>query len=340
MPSPYLRAQTTFLPHLSEIIQVYPEGERWCVGYAPSQGRRCHQSTNARNRQTAMYLLDEGTEDLYAGRDINDLLEALAPYTLCTRWHKYQAPELAAKWKRKVQRFLGSCVSPAPTQRTAGERQRTSPAAGSRRIVEVECSNLENWALVRIEGRGNLQTVRAAPTPSQETRVNGRATQTTNSTDRRRELSVSGAAVPTEERTNRTRAVAYNSQAGLQVASIAASNRGLSNIPTATIRATSNRALLGSGSRAALSSTTSSCSGDSTRRPIEGDCSICYESLKKARSGARHDAHHNTEDEEEQQEIFWCKAQCGVNYHATCIESWLKVSPKSTCPMCRRVWKA
>ncbi|PIG86550.1 hypothetical protein AARAC_002106 [Aspergillus arachidicola] len=134
-----------------------------------------------------------------------------------------------------------------------------------------------------------------------------------NSTDRRRELSV---------------------------ASVAASNRGLSNIPTATIRATSNRALFSSGSRAALSSTISLCSGDSTRRPIEGDCSICYKSLKKARSGARHDAHHDTEDEEEQQEISWCKAQCGVNYHATCIESWLKVSPKSTCPMCRRVWKA
>ncbi|OGM41661.1 hypothetical protein ABOM_009959 [Aspergillus bombycis] len=350
MPSRYSLAQTTSLPHLSEILKLYPEEERWCAGYAPSQGRRCHLSTNAGNRQTAMHLLDEGTKDLHAGRDISDLLEELAPYTLCTRWHKYQALDLAAKWKSKVQQYLGSCVSPAPTQRVTGERQRISPPARSRQTVEAEWPDLANWAPVCIGGQ--LWTVQGAPATSQETRINERVTQTANSTNRRRERSMSGAAVATQERTNSTRAAAESSQAGLRAASPAASNRGLSSTPTAAIHTTPNRGsgaalpsttstrvLPGSGSRAALSSTTSSSSGNTTRRPIEGDCGICFDPLKKARCGASHGVHHDTGDEEEQQALSWCKAQCGVNYHTTCIESWLKAAPKSTCPTCRRAWK-
>ncbi|KAF5855872.1 hypothetical protein ETB97_008282 [Aspergillus alliaceus] len=334
MPSPYSQPQTTSLPHLSEIVKLYPEEEPWCAGYAPSQGRRCHASTNARNRKTAMYLLDEGTKGLHAGRDINNLLEDLAPYVLCTRSHQDQASELAAKWKRQVQRFLGSCMLPAPSQRAAGERQRISSLERSGRSVDVESFYLEKWLQVLIGEPERLRTTRLAPAASRQRLVNERVTQTA---DRPSELSMSSA-LPTQQITIRTRAVAY-SRAGLQVASAAASNRGLSNIPTAAIRATSNPVLPGSGSRTTRSSTTSSCSGDTTRRPIEGDCSICFDPLKKARTGTGDGTRHDTEDKEEQQELSWCKAQCGVNYHTSCIELWLKASTKSTCPTCRSAWR-
>ncbi|KAK6823256.1 hypothetical protein RU639_006135 [Aspergillus parasiticus] len=339
MPSPYSRPQVTVLPHLCEIIQIYPEEEPWCAGYAPSQRRRCHMPTNARNRRTATYLLDEGTEDLYAGRDINDLLEDLAPYVLCTRFHRNQAPELAAKWKWKVQQFLASYMVPAPTQRAAGERRQTSSLARSRQSVEVDYSRPAKWPPVRIGEPERPRTTQPATAASQGRLVNERVTQTANSTNRLRERSMSSAAVPTQEITNRTRAVVSYSQTGRQGASAAASNRGPSNIPTPTIRATSSHVRPGSGSSASLSSTTSSRSGDTTRRPIEGDCTICFDPLKNARSEVGDGAHHGTGDEEEQQELSWCKARCGVNYHATCIKSWLKASPKATCPTCRSVWR-
>ncbi|KAE8366881.1 hypothetical protein BDV27DRAFT_124730 [Aspergillus caelatus] len=340
MSSLYPRPQATFLPHLSEIIQLYPEAEPWCAGYAPSRGRRCHMSTNARNRTTAMCLLDDGTKDLYSGRDISDLLEDLAPYVLCTRFHKNQAPELTAKWKTRVQRFLDAYVLPATTQRAAGGRRQTSTLPKSRQSVEVEYFHREKWLPVRVGEPERLRATRLAPAASQGILVNERVTQTASSTNRLRGLSTRSAAAPTREITNRTRAVASYSLTGRQVASSAASEHRLSNIPTAAIRATSSNVRPGSGSSAAVSSTTSSCSGDTTRRSIEGDCTICFDPLKKtARFGADDGAHHGTEDEGEQQELSWCKARCGVNYHAACIEMWLKASPKSTCPTCRSAWK-
>ncbi|KAE8135985.1 hypothetical protein BDV38DRAFT_250814 [Aspergillus pseudotamarii] len=340
MPSPYSRPQATFLLHLSEIIELYPEEEPWCAGYAPSQGRRCHAPTNARNRKTAMCLLDEGTEDLYAGRDINDLLEDLAPYVLCTRFHKNQAPELAAKWKSRVQRFLSAYVPPATTQRAAGERRQTSTPARSRRSVEVEYPHRGKWLPTRIGEPERQRTTRSAPAASQASLINERVTQTASSTNRLYERSTSSAALPTQEMTNRTRSVASYSQTSRQVASAAVSNRRLSNIPTTAIHATSSHVRPGSGSSAALSSPTSPRSGDTTRRPIEGDCTICFDPLKQnALFGAGDGTHHGTEDEGEQQELSWCKARCGVNYHAACIEMWLKASPKSTCPTCRSAWK-
>ncbi|KAE8168639.1 hypothetical protein BDV40DRAFT_251187 [Aspergillus tamarii] len=340
MPSPYSRPQVTFFPHLSEIIQLYPEEEPWCAGYAPSRGRRCHTSTNARNRKIAMCLLDDGTKDLYAGRDINGLLEDLAPYVLCTRFHKNQAPELATKWKSLVQRFLGACVFPPPTQRAAGERQQISSQGTSSRSVEIEHSHREKWLPVRIGESERLRTTRTALATSRGSLVNERVTQTANSTNGLRQHSGSSAAVSTQAITNRTRAVASYSQTDRQVTSAMVANRRLSSITTATIHETSSHVRPGRGSSSAPSSRTPLCSGNTTRRTIEGNCTICFDNLEKnARFGADDGAHHGAEDEGEQPELSWCKARCGVNYHAACIEKWLKTSPKSTCPTCRSEWR-
>ncbi|KAL3470167.1 hypothetical protein BJX99DRAFT_264488 [Aspergillus californicus] len=91
-----------YLPHLSTIINLHPEKEPYCAGYAPSQGRRCHNPTNARGRREARSLLNEGTDYLHEGYNINEILEYLAPYVLCTRWHQNQASGLVARWKKMV----------------------------------------------------------------------------------------------------------------------------------------------------------------------------------------------------------------------------------------------
>lgn len=60
----------------------------------------------------------------------------------------------------------------------------------------------------------------------------------------------------------------------------------------------------------------------SNRKEIQGVCSICHEDLQPA-----------VED------IIYCRAQCGVNFHLPCMQNWQLQSPKPLkCPHCRQKW--
>lgn len=54
------------------------------------------------------------------------------------------------------------------------------------------------------------------------------------------------------------------------------------------------------------------------RKPIEGECPICYDDLG------------------EKESTVYCKASCGNNVHRDCMSKWLAM--KSTCPYCRAKW--
>ncbi|RIB04945.1 hypothetical protein C2G38_2119549 [Gigaspora rosea] len=63
------------------------------------------------------------------------------------------------------------------------------------------------------------------------------------------------------------------------------------------------------------------------RRPIEGDCAICYEPL---------------EPTENLSEILWCRGGCGNNLHKECFLKWKSsrmFGRAVTCVYCRREWK-
>ncbi|OAL48702.1 hypothetical protein IQ07DRAFT_588804 [Pyrenochaeta sp. DS3sAY3a] len=57
---------------------------------------------------------------------------------------------------------------------------------------------------------------------------------------------------------------------------------------------------------------------DSNRKPIEGECPICYDDLGDKES------------------TVYCKASCGNNVHKDCMMKWLAM--KTTCPYCRAKW--
>lgn len=62
---------------------------------------------------------------------------------------------------------------------------------------------------------------------------------------------------------------------------------------------------------------------DGNRKPIEGECPICY-----------------TEFEAEKEAIVYCKAACGNNVHKDCMQSWIAATHgKATCPYCRAKWE-
>lgn len=60
------------------------------------------------------------------------------------------------------------------------------------------------------------------------------------------------------------------------------------------------------------------------RKPIEGDCSICFCEFAPA------------------EDIVWCRAACGQNIHAQCFTMWAraKAGTDVTCPFCRSPWQA
>jgi hypothetical protein len=63
---------------------------------------------------------------------------------------------------------------------------------------------------------------------------------------------------------------------------------------------------------------------DGNRKPIEGECPICYDDLEP-----RKDA------------IVYCKASCGNNVHKDCMQKWISMTRgKATCPYCRATWAA
>jgi hypothetical protein len=41
----------------------------------------------------------------------------------------------------------------------------------------------------------------------------------------------------------------------------------------------------------------------------------------------------------EHEELTWCKARCGVNFHKHCIDQWLETAHAPTCPACRSNWR-
>lgn len=62
------------------------------------------------------------------------------------------------------------------------------------------------------------------------------------------------------------------------------------------------------------------------RKEVEGDCPICFSAM------------------EEDEELVFCRAQCGQNLHKECFDMWARTKRTSardqvTCPMCRTPWQ-
>jgi hypothetical protein len=64
---------------------------------------------------------------------------------------------------------------------------------------------------------------------------------------------------------------------------------------------------------------------DGNRKPIEGECPICYDDLDPGK-----------------ETIVYCKASCGNNVHQSCMKTWMSMATrgKATCPCCRATWAA
>ncbi|KAF4820389.1 hypothetical protein CGCTS75_v011357 [Colletotrichum tropicale] len=66
---------------------------------------------------------------------------------------------------------------------------------------------------------------------------------------------------------------------------------------------------------------------DKNRKPVEGDCPICFCELEAEGGEA----------------VVYCRAACGQNIHKECFDTWAATKRRSgsnvTCPYCRSVWE-
>lgn len=354
---------------LSEIIKLEPEREPWCAGYAPSQGRRCHARTNARGRSSAMMLLNDGSKDLRVGRNIDTLLEDLAPHVLCIRFHQSQASDLVRRWKRQVRTYLDSQVVSTPYTRPV----RTS----SQRIFEPAEANMEERiAILHQELRDAEEEVRrlklaqsGLPVNTNPRHYEGRNmsavvnSSSTGSTSSRNPpvncLNETLRGDLTESSTNRSAiAVPRPVQAQASRQTSAASISSTRSLNTATMP----RIFSSPGNTASQGETF-----QPNRREIEGECGICLNDLdgpqdedldagEGSENSGGYDHGDNDQDKDDEEdnydgydddgdddeplnELVWCKARCGVNFHKRCIDQWLETDQAPTCPACRSNWK-
>ncbi|KAL4969033.1 uncharacterized protein BDV14DRAFT_166158 [Aspergillus stella-maris] len=384
MPSHNSRSNQPSRLHLSEIINLYPDEEPYCAGYAPSQGRRCHSRTNARGRKAAMSLLNKGTKDLYANRDIEDLLYELAPNVLCTRYHQSQDTSLVGKWLRKIDRFLDTYddspptpirSAPKPHQRMSAQPPRTqnipmqtrnrahnegptlwstfaslqdlealaerypafaSLAATSRNSGSFGSHSSSNpLSSDRHDREAAITPVRAITSANSQSQLSSRRSSQESSSD---STSSRSASVRSSTSPRLIRQAAFTETEN--------TSREASDVWTSTTVRTSTRTREATGPRTRIresAGASSTLSRNATRRPIEGDCSICLESLHRSHGSDDDsddtDSTDEDNEEEEEQEVAWCKTQCGNNYHKNCIEQWLGTAVKSTCPTCRKPWR-
>lgn len=67
---------------------------------------------------------------------------------------------------------------------------------------------------------------------------------------------------------------------------------------------------------------------DKKRKPIEGDCPICFEKM---------------EPKSRDDPLVWCEAACGQNIHRNCFDTWAATkratNTEVTCPYCRSKWE-
>jgi len=369
MPSRSSFASRQSLPHLSQIIHLEPDKEPWCVGYAPSQGRRCHASTNAHGRRCAMSLLDKATEELHAGRCIDDLLEELAPHVLCRRTHQSQASDLTARWHQKIRSFMRS--QPLPyresssqlarqitrrSTRTADrESTRAIPSESSLTNIEGQCFEL-NQTLRKIHAELQrlqaLQTSVSIPSPTIETsipRVRNRHDASTTRLTR-----TSNGFVSSTER-SQIAAVATQPASTSRQTEV----RGQAPRREDSTQQLPSRIASRSEERATRQRTHSypRPNVQVIRRDIEGPCGICLEALKNTEpdnsdeSDEEHDSDGDSDNdddyieeieencEQDDPRLVYCKAQCGNNFHESCLHEWLEHSIQPTCPMCRCAWR-
>ncbi|KZF22021.1 hypothetical protein L228DRAFT_268521 [Xylona heveae TC161] len=106
-----------------EVLKLEPVSYT-CVGWAPSQGRRCRNPIAQANRCAASNLLAMMAYQSPSASKLTDILDDLAHRILCKRNHQYQAGDMVMKWQQMITMYKQSMRATPP--RTTSQHVPTS----------------------------------------------------------------------------------------------------------------------------------------------------------------------------------------------------------------------
>jgi hypothetical protein len=321
--------------HLGNVISLYPYSEAYCAGYAPSRGRRCYNPISQASCRLACAYLEKGTELMNAGRRVDFVLEELATLVLCKRNHQHQAPALIERWKREIDyywQFTSQTAIIARLRSVPRSRLETGSSMGRSVGALSQPRYIEDRPTRRRAGRGETPASPTDDAASSARRTRGRAPspeQTNsggnerhrNSVLPRREAQAASRREQAQEGTRRT----TNSER------IGRSRERPQISPPTRCTSTPPRSSQNSRPVPRQRSLSNPPLISVRRRSIEGDCSICIAPLV--------DSEHSSRDD-----LVWCRARCGINFHRLCQERWIVARSRQsgslgpTCPMCRGIW--
>ena len=299
----------------AEVLQIDPHST--CIGHAKTQGRRCRNPIAYANRQEAASILSDISRlNPQSGR-VDCELEELASRLLCKRWHQDQVLAVKRQWLRRIEND-----QVAETVRRRVERPRTVQTATAPRAARSTVARSR-------EAESGRERVASLVTPH--------VIQATFSLTISITISeVSGGREsnePYEEPREPTGPETDSSsqQASATHQSNIPSSPSSTNTPipptispqeasTTTEAEEDQEQDQGTSNEAEPPQPTPEPSTQPqqpqqpqhesphpthhSRRPIEGDCSICCEDF----SGG--------------DDTTWCRAQCRQNFHSDCVNAW------------------
>ena len=330
-----------------------------CVGYAPSQGRRCHNPIAAANRQDAAKILFKLSKFKLSSSRIDDLLEQLAPRVLCKRYHQNQSRLMVSQWQEDIDDLLAkeaaeraeqarqdrAAARRAENKRRAREAaQRAADARRERQAArdQAEAARRDREAarqaamIARLEREAATIASRTRTTSDNPALRNAQSASTQSERLASELASMTARVTALEEvcqelrRSYRTQHFVESQAAILEAGED--NNSDLDSVPVSEyVTALTSPLSSDEGTEKAEDDDDEDEEGDEEEEDedgqgqerfeyqhdgtIEGECSICLESL-----GSESD-------------LTSCRAQCGQVFHLDCLGIWLATDEHTqTCP--------
>lgn len=320
-----------------------------CVGFAPSQHRKCRNPVAYHNVQS----FDQVVDMISSKRPDADLLRSdlvrMAEYGLCVRNHKNQVESMVDKWStlirtedRRQERHRRDRLAISVNQGTISTSTRSSlpspvrssstSSSRSASSTAVRASSLTTYELLAsiLASSNGLEALIAShlasvnvnthqPVVRSPSRV---STSDISSLDLSRSttLSVSAPTIPPVATTEREPTLGTSPREPSIVA----------RAPIIPPELASSRSRATQTSEPEIVSTSHTrCQRTHARRlPMDEVCVICYEG-----------AHLSECDPSE---IVWCRSTCGRSFHKSCFDDWraqcIIDGRKLTCSNCRADW--
>ena len=309
-----------------------------CVGYARTAKRRCHNIIAAANQFKAAKLVTEMSRLDISSPEITYILEELAPLVLCRRWHQNQAADIVDDWQEGVDVLRRKREAARRAEEEGRRRDSRLRGAEERRVREAAKRAEERRHQPEAAPQTDeVQQAQGAATRAEEASSEQEAVNRIEIQQLRTELALMCARLEEVVESNRellrtTRSEqperrpsrAVDQDAALEadvLIAIPVSPTSTSDDLVAEEPVLPARTPVGNVEEDPPSATISPNDHlpeepeDSDNRRMEGDCSICLESLGS------------------QSDLTRCIARCGQHFHLDCIGIWLVSAENThTCP--------